>query len=664
MSHRATATLLVSLLGHALVFSIGLSAAREEEAEARWPAMAPGPVIAAGAAVVERAARLDRARRALVDEARADLKNGKLALGRFLLRANRIDAEALGQEIDFDEAEARFEARLRALREALERDDVRHAVPAVFGDLRYVGQPGGFMGSALLEEAGSCEQVAELVVAAVFDAGRPGEIALRHYGRPMDDGVAHVTPVALRGADELDLMTGRPAIPGGMRVQASELVEIYARAHGLAPELTSAGGSAGTGVGTGTRAGAGAGAATGTGTAAAPERPERAGPSRPTLARGFPPNNDRYPGALPLYAARALREPTDDPEEPFDAETAKDQALNCAYFLRMAMLSPPLVEVQTSLTGHASGVAMEPYRIPKPVRLEREAMLLSAAESLAESESSNDADRIMGWACVAALGESAAVDFTLAGERRFAEAAIEKHRRAREEGRKALASIRWSSEEGQRIAARLSQDFGGRTWILLALEGGDDVVFGLIQKAHREDWGRVSSLAALALWPGSRSRALGLIETLPARDQVEVMHEIFHAHDHMRPWATNFDFGDEEPGAPGAAFRKVYRVFRGAAWRLWEGHREVGEIFAALRSEASRAGISDAWEAALIEYCGRNALGLYSQRAKGMDLVRALKKAVEESGHPSLATLRRQIDHIESQGLLDARTLADAMRLR
>jgi hypothetical protein len=145
------------------------------------------------------------------------------------------------------------------------------------------------------------------------------------------------------------------------------------------------------------------------------------------------------------------------------------------------------------------------------------------------------------------------------------------------------------------------------------------------------------------------------------------MHEVFHAHDHMRPWATNVELGAApellaaSPGeGAGATFRRVYGVFRGLAWRLWEGHRSVDEVLHALREEARRSGIDAAWEAALLEYCSRNALGLYSQRESGMAVAMAIKDAVAKNTHPSLATLSRQLDYIELQGRLDARTLADA----
>ncbi len=90
------------------------------------------------------------------------------------------------------------------------------------------------MASALVDGGGSCEQISQVVAAAVHDAGRRQEIALRYYGGVMEDGVSHITPVALEGGAEHDLMTGLPVHPGGVRIEAEELVEVYARAHGLA----------------------------------------------------------------------------------------------------------------------------------------------------------------------------------------------------------------------------------------------------------------------------------------------------------------------------------------------------------------------------------------------------------------------------------------------
>ncbi len=639
MRRRGPALVIVSLLGHALFLGLGAPRARPPQPP---PVLAATGVISAAVEAIGRSERASQARRALVEGARGDLAAGSLQLGRFLLEASRIDAEERGEELAVEEAQARYEERLGALREALRQESVIEAVPRVFGDLRYHGEPGGFMADALLEGGGSCEQVAQLVAAAVFDAGRSREIALRFYGAPMSDGVTHLAPIALRGAEEHDLMSGKPAIVRGSRVPAAELVEVYARAHGLAPPLAPRGGGD------------------------APSVPSSNGasqeiPDRPTLAGGFPPNADAYPGRLPLYAARAVQDPAETALDiPPDEEAEVQRARDCDI-LRMAMLSPPELEVWPGLVDR--GFEVEPRHVPKPQRLEREAFLLGAAQRLIKSPASDLADKVMGHACLAALGDVAAVDFALAGEHRLAAKAMAARKTAREEGKKALASIGWSSEEGQRVARRLSKEFNGRAWILLALEGGDEAVFTLVRRTEREDWAWVSELSALVLWPPTRGRALALVERLSLRRQVEVMHEIFHAHDHMRPWAPNFDFGAVPADArAGASFYRSYRVFRGLAWRLWEGQRDVAEILGALRRESAEAGLDPAWEAALLEYCTSNVLGLYVHRAAGMAVVKLLAEAVRRNDHASLLATRQLLADIERTNNFDAKTLADAAR--
>jgi hypothetical protein len=188
-------------------------------------------------------------------------------------------------------------------------------------------------------------------------------------------------------------------------------------------------------------------------------------------------------------------------------------------------------------------------------------------------------------------------------------------------------------------------------------------VLTLARGADRDDWGWVTELSALVLWAPTRERALALVEALPVRKQIEVMHEIFHVHDHMRPWASNFDFGAAPAGGEaGARFYRVYRVFRGLAWRLWEGQRDVHEILMALRRESSEAGLDQASEAALLDYCANNALSLYAQRTSGMAVVRLLGQAVRQNGHGSLFATEQVLSHIERTNRLDPKTIADAAR--
>ncbi|MRG93842.1 hypothetical protein [Polyangium spumosum] len=637
MSRRALCTVILSVLGHALFLYVGAPRARELPRTLDHAATSP---ITASADALARRERAREARRRLVEAARLERREGRLALGNFLLEANRIDAEEAGEDLDMAEARARYEDRLARLREALrDGDPVTLAVPFAFEDMTYHGQPGGRMADALLDGGGSCEQIAQLVVAAVFDAGKPAEVALRFYGKPMADGVTHLAPIAIRGHAEHDLMSGAPAAPGGSRLAPDELVEVYARVHGLAPPIAASPG--------GGEQGGSAAAAAATTTA-----------SRPSLSAGFPPNADVYPGALPLYSVRAVKHPLEGGEVLDDPSFAAEGARHCAYFLRMASLSPPTIDVER-------GVVLEPHPTPRPQRLEREAFLLRVAQDLAKSPEADEADRLMSYACLTALGEVAGTDFTLAGERRLALSAVATGKAAREAGEEALAAIRWSSEDGARIARRLETDYAGRAWILLFLKGGGDVVLDLTLRSSRESWGRVNALGALVLFPETRARAIEATASLSIRDQVDVMHEVFHAHDHLRPWATNYDL-EEPPGASPAVSRfvRAYRVFRGVAFRLWEGQREVGETLAALREEARAAGLGVAWEAAMLDYHARNVLGLHAPRPAGFEVVAPLVEATRRNPDPSLDLLRKQLAYIEAEGRLDARTLADAFRMR
>ncbi|MEZ4293776.1 MAG: hypothetical protein R3B70_02285 [Polyangiaceae bacterium] len=647
MARRTGPMLALSLGVHAALLGGLFAGASARPARVPLPEVRSiAPAVRAPFEAASRAVELRRRREVLVREARAERAEHRLALGAFLLATSRIDAEEAGIELDGELAARRYGERVEAVRAALAKKPkggVGAVVPAVFGDLKYYGQPGGLMASALVDSGGSCEQVSQLVGAAVHDAGRPNEIALRYYGGVMEDGASHITPVALTKDGELDLMTGMPAMPGGVRVEVEDLVEVYARAHGL-------------GEGTGARVEP-------VRSAQAAGRRKPAGRARPTIVAGLPGNADRFPGSLPLYAARALRDPTGEPPAVGEPQSLEMEARHCAYFLRIAMLAPPSIEV---VTGGASGaVSVEPRRVPPPLRLEREAVLLRAAETVASRAETDPVDRLMGWACLAVLGESAAVDFALAREHGLAAEAIEASKRGRAEGALSLAAIPWSGDEGERAAQKLALDYGGRAWILLALPGGERVVKDLVVHAKRDNWGRINALGALVVWQGTREWAVSYTSTLPLTDQVDVMHEVFHAHDHMRPWASTFDL-DDTPATTDTAreFLNVYGVFRGLAWRLWEGQRPVEETLAALDTEAQAAGIDRAWHAALLRYFAHNTLGLYSQRRNGKVVLPLLRAAVDKSTSSLLDPVRRTLAYLEAEQELNARTVADAMRQR
>lgn len=568
----------------------------------------------------------------LLTSAREALSRGELRLGQFLIEAQELDAIAEGAAYPKDLAEKRYEDRVRALREALARGDVEDAVPEVFGDLSYHGTPGGRVADALAQGGGSCEQIAPLIAAAAWDAGVRG-VALRFWGGAGRDGVAHVAPVVRHGNGEHDLMTGKASYRGGVLLRPEELIEVHARLHAQdGPRTTS---------------------------------PEQHGgeaqPKRASMIAGFPKNDDVYPGSMPLFARRAVQgrsqpgaalqeQPGDDPLQ---------DSRRCGYFVRMAALDPLVVHARGSAGGL---IELEPRRTPLPERLENEAALLRHASLIASDRASRHGDRLMAWACVVALGESAAVDFALAGEHELASAAMGQAREAASRGRE--MARQWASAtewERARVRADLAEH-AGRTWLLLRIEGGEEVLIDLLGHAQPESWGKVSSLAGLLVHAPTRHKALRMIERYPLNDQVDVMHEVYHAHDHMAPWGSDFDLGTVEESEPGAGFLRAWRVFHGLAWRIWTGRRSLEEMLETMHEGTERAGLDKAWEAAFLEYTARNMLGLLAMRQQGLEPVRLLRRAAERNGHPSMTSLVRRLSYIEAQGELSAMTLADAWR--
>src|SRR5262249_34691332 len=145
-------------------------------------------------------------------------------------------------------------------------------------------------------------------------------------------------------------------------------------------------------------------------------------------------------------------------------------------------------------------------------------------------------------------------------------------------------------------------------------------------------------------------RAYAMIHTLPRKSQVDVMHEIFHAHDHVRPWASSYALDDDMP--EGRELRRVYRVFRALGSRFWEGQRPIDQTVAASARDVREAGLDPEWEALLLDYYGKNLLGIYQTREGKADMVRILAHAVGQNRHPALDPLRRRLEEMGSLPVL------------
>ncbi len=614
---RVAAVVVASALAHAAI--LGAPTIRARFAVHDEPALLvlERAGYAARAAALVKRATVVMDRRALIDRARAARREGRLALGEFLLDANALDVREQGADFDRERAGALYAARVRDLAAAISRRSARAAVPEVFGDLHYYGRAGGRVGDALLEGGGSCEPLAQLLAAALFDAGHAAIVGLRYYGSA--GATPHLTPVLADGKAEIDLLTGRPALAGGARFAADELVEIYARAHEVGPHAI---------------------AASGAGDAGASGEDAPGAPAPASMAEGYPPNQDRYPGTIPLYAGRAVTEDGALAGASAGTMSAAEEAADCAFFVRLAVLDPPVIALEEG----ESAPSVELRRVPAAAQIDRTFARIAAVEqTLARSAAPAPppdragADRLMAFACLTALYDGAAVDLALTRAPEIARAAVVKRNQAADAGAKLLASIDWATPAGAAISRRLAERYAGRIWLLLVLAGGDAPV--LASLADRDDWGRVNALAALMMGPATRARALALAEKLPRGQQIEVLHEVFHAHDNLRPWSSNYALDPRGDGE----IQRAYRVFRGVAWGLWEGARSPDEVLSNLRRDAAREHLDATWEAAFIVYFAQNGLNLHQLRVDRAAFSRSLGRWLRDHGQTDLEVYKRLV---------------------
>lgn len=576
--------------------------------------------VAAAADALTRATDAQAKRATLVTSARTDRARGALALGHFLIAANAIDAAEEGTPFDHEGATRAYDDRVATLTRALAEGPPERAVAETFGDLGYAGTPGGRMGDALLERSGSCEPLAQLVAAALFDAGEGARSGLRYYGGSVG-GITHLAPVLRpeKGGVALDLMTQAPAAPGGTAFDADALVEIYARAHGLAEAPRPSNGKL----------------ASGSGPAARP-RDDDEGlyvtgvvPDTRTLKAGYPPNPDRFEGALPLYAERAFAAPRagDGAPSPVSSEPPP-----CPFYVRMAWLDPP-----HAVAYDASGaIDVEIVKEPGRFELARLASIIQAVQ--ARGRPHGLAPRLLTHACLVALFDHAGTMFSLAGQPDVARRAALSAQREREAGALALAELALLPEsERLKAGDEIDEVSVGRIWILLFLEGGEVAVRDRAENPA-SPFDRLLPLSAMIVAPRTRASALSLAETLPLDHQLEVMHELVHAHDNARPWAATYrlDVGDDAVRAE-LEFVRTYSVFYALSWRLWDATRSPEETIEGIVAEAAAAKLSAERQEALVRYYIKQFYLLQHLRPGGVELVLRADVAARKRGFSGLA---------------------------
>ncbi|MFO0611350.1 MAG: hypothetical protein U0414_02090 [Polyangiaceae bacterium] len=601
MGYRARAVGLVGSIGVHLVF-VGVLAA-----VVPMPSPKP-PRCTAHAGAVLRSSTSDlirpavaRARRIdLVRRARALRDAGDLRIGAFLLAANAIDAAEEGADFDLQAASQRYQDRIAMLVHALRRSSVEVAVAKVFGDLAYTGLPGGRMGDVLLTGSGSCEPISHLIAAALYDAGHT-EVLLRYYGG-RTAGVSHLAPVIDTKKGERDLVLGALSRPGGAAFPVDELVESYARTHGLA------------------RVAAGGGARPPANTPDDPGLYRSFATKTRTMTAGYPANEDRFTGALPLYNARALA--SVEAVEASERDAAKvaasdpapeavDLANNCSAMLRAGELDPPEIS--------ADGVTIDLYRAPSPAGLERVSANIARVEE-ARANVSSPARRAVMAGCLVGLYGRAAIEFALGGDARVADRATLEIDALRKDAARFVELLARDDEAGASARRSVLAEAGGEAWVLLFLPNSDAAVLALARDAKPSSYDLTTLLTTLLIKPTSRAGALEIVDALPLDRQIEVMHELGHAHENTRPWTASYEL-ELPDGARPSPFVTAYRVFLPMSWRLWEAVQPEMHALDALEREAAVANLPAGVIRALVGYYVRNSIWLHVRREGGAKVI-------------------------------------------
>ena len=181
-------------------------------------------------------AEIDRARRKLVEEALAARKAGGLVLGDFLLHADALDAEEARVALDSAQARRLFDERCAELRTRLKMQDVVPAVTDTFADFAY-SMAVNRMSDMLLSKVGACGPTTQLIAACMYDAKQRDGLSLRYWGGVNQSGTTHVTATWTQDGVETDLANSARVDSGGTKIDPEQLIEAYARAHGIMPAL-------------------------------------------------------------------------------------------------------------------------------------------------------------------------------------------------------------------------------------------------------------------------------------------------------------------------------------------------------------------------------------------------------------------------------------------
>lgn len=477
---------------------------------------------------------LERARRTLLQRAHQQRDAGRLELGHFLIRAAAIDALERGDVVDVADALDDYDRRRARFAAALDkREFMQEAVSEAYGDLGYLGAPGGTVVELLAQGAGSCEPLSQLLAAALHDTHYANASFLRYYG---GGDIAHLAPIYRRGEQAYDLVAGRDAHPGGREFPASDLVGAYARQHGFASRQLPPAGT----------------------------KPGKT-PEKLTLSRGYPPNPDPFPGVVPAYAEQAIA----------GADAAADSSFRQEFVAMMR--SFPICPVHVSALDTPSLLV----ELPRDQRYAFELRDVPSAEAMGdlglhtaiwrERKLDSPADSIVQDTCLALAHEHAALGYALRGRTRLSVVAGRASAAALERARTSFAQVAWDADAGASMRRDIAaHDFG---WTVIALPEADELV---IEMVARPDV--ATAIVAAALYnPRTRLRAHRALTAREPQLQLSVArimlsHELGSMSRRDRSWI-------ELAHLPESDFVRVYRALSSIVVR------QVDEAYLGIKSD-------------------------------------------------------------------------------
>lgn len=195
-----------------------------------------------------------------------------------------------------------------------------------------------------------------------------------------------------------------------------------------------------------------------------------------------------------------------------------------------------------------------------------------------------------------------------------------------------VATLSRDDDAGRSARRSVLAETGGEAWVLLFLPSSDDAVLALARDAKPGSYDVTTLLSTLLIKPSSRARALEVVDSLTLDRQIEVMHELGHAHENTRPWTASYEL-DLPPGTKPSAFANAYRVFLPMSWRLWEAVQPEMHALDALEREAAVAKLPEGVLRSLIGYYVRNAIWLYVRRQGGAAVIHNIDTWLRAHGY-------------------------------